>query len=57
MATQKEAEQAIYSAVAAAAKDSEKMGTLPRAKLLAAAGLAYRAAAGGEQVGGFSFGE
>jgi hypothetical protein len=52
MASQDDARSAIYAAVISATKAAENMGPGARAQVLAAAGIAYRAAAGGAQVGG-----
>ena len=52
MAKKDEAQAALYDAVVQAAEDSKRLGGALRAPLLTAAAIAYRAAAGGAQVGG-----
>lgn len=53
MATQQEAKEALFDAVVSAAQFADQLGSPDnRAKVLTAAAIAYRAAAGGAQVGG-----
>ena len=51
MASDVEAQEALYDAVVKATKEAERLGAVGRAKLLIAAAVAYRAAEGGPQVG------
>jgi hypothetical protein len=51
MATQDDARQALYSAIAKLAKDSEEWNGTQQSAMVRDAAIAYRAVAGGQQPG------